>query len=336
MPHITLNKSHFFYNLSQISHKIQDKNKIAIVLKDNAYGHGLLEMATLASEFGIQEAVVRTFSEAQKIGHLFKNTLILGAEARANKSYSFALNSLEDIDKAQENARVELKVDTGMHRNGIVMEELEEALEGIEKKNLRLIGVMTHYRSADELSSELFWQQKNFALIKAKVKALGFSKVRFHSYNSATILRMKHFDEDLVRLGIGAYGYNELPSCFAKLSLKAVLSLYAYKIATRKLKKGQRVGYGGDFIAPRDMLVSTYDLGYGDGWSRKNEVNPYCTVEGLSILGRVSMDMIVLESTKSHVCIFDNAQTVAKHRQSISYEILTQLSPLVARVLLLK
>jgi len=329
MAYIQLKTSNFYYNLTQIAKKTQDINKVAIVLKDNAYGHGLEEMATLASEFGISEAVVRNVSEAQKISTLFSNILILGAKGFFHKQYSFAINCLADIDKAQKHTRVELKVDTGMHRNGIAMEELEEALEKIKSKELHLIGIMTHYRSADELSSELFWQQKNFAKIKTKIKALGYKNIRFHSHNSATILRVKHFDEDLVRIGIGAFGYNELHKIFDKISLKPVLAIYAQKIATRVLKKGQRLGYGGDFIAPREMRISSYDLGYGDGWRR----GEYITAENLPILGRVSMDMIVLESQKEEVCIMNNAQISAKFFNTISYEMTTGLTSTLKKVI---
>ena len=71
---------------------------------------------------------------------------------------------------------------------------------------------------------------------------------------------MKSFDEDLVRVGIGAYGYNELPSAFDEIALKPVMSLYAKKVSTRVLRAGERIGYGGDFDAAHEMTVSTYDL----------------------------------------------------------------------------
>jgi len=98
-----------------------------------------------------------------------------------------------------------------MHRNGIAFEELEEALSLINKQGLILKGVMTHNRSADELSSELFWQQKCFDEVKKAVKSFGFKNIRFHSFNSATSLRLPCDNQTFIRLGIGAYGYSELP-----------------------------------------------------------------------------------------------------------------------------
>ena len=203
------------------------------------------------------------------------------------------------------------------------MDEVDSALLQIEKKGLKLVGVMTHFRAADVLSSELFWQKKNFEMVKEKVKKQGFENVRFHSHNSAATLRSKDFDEDMVRAGIAIYGYNELPSMYDEINLKPVLILHAKKVATRKLQKSQRVGYAGDFTAPKDMTVSTYNLGYGDGWTRTVNANAYVTPEGLPILGRVSMDFVTLESEKEEVVIMNDAQKAAKHFGTISYEVIT-------------
>jgi len=330
MAFIKINRQNFYHNLNQIALQIgSDKStaieKIAIVLKDNAYGHGLELMAKLASEFGIKHAVVRKTYEAKKIESLFETILVLGDSIIKDEKYSYTINCLEDINNVQKGAKVELKVDTGMHRNGIAIDELEIALETIKKQELKLVGIMTHYRSADELSSEFFWQQKQFEVVKQLVNKAGFTNVRTHSHNSASILRTKHFTEDLVRVGIGAYGYNELDSAFDSITLKPVLSLHAKKISTRVLKESERVGYGGDFRAPKNMTVSTYDLGYGDGWFRGNVNEPFITAEKLPILGRVSMDFISLESKNDEVCVMDNAQKAAEGFNTITYEILTAL-----------
>ena len=336
MAYIKINKENFFHNLSQFSKKTGSKSSIGIVLKDNAYGHGLELMAQLSQEFGLTQAVVRTYQEAKRIKPYFQKILILGDLAIEDEVCSFALNSLEDIEMAQKGAMVELKVDTGMHRNGIAVEEIEEALKRIAQKELILVGVMSHNRSADELSSELFWQQKNFE------KAIGmtmshnnnnFKSLRFHSFNSATSLRLACNNETFIRLGIGAYGYSELPSIYETLDLKPVLSLWAKKVATRTLKKGQRVGYGGTFVAPKEMSISTYDLGYGDGWMRSSSLEPFVTAENLPILGRVSMDYITVESDKEEICIFDNASNAGKQLNTISYELMTQLNEKIERII---
>jgi alanine racemase len=334
MAFITINRQNFHHNLNLIALKTGSVDKIAIVLKDNAYGHGLEIMAKLAKEFGIQHAVVKNFKEAEIIRELFETILILNDEIVKDVLYSFTINSLSDIVKAEKGAKVELKIDTGMHRNGIAIDELDEALILIDKQALNLVGVMTHFRSADEMGSELFWQQKQFESVKSKVVERGYRNVRFHSHNSAAILRSKNFDEDMVRVGIAAYGYNELPYPFDDFSLKPVMTLHALKVSTREVKKSQRLGYAGDFTASKDMTVSTYDLGYGDGWTRADSSKPYITSEGLSILGRVSMDFILLESQEDEVIIMDNAKEAAKQFGTISYEMTTSLSSEIPRIVI--
>jgi alanine racemase len=334
MAIIKINRQNFFHNLNQIALKTGSIDKISVVLKDNAYGHGLKIMAKLANEFGVKNAVVKNMKEAEEIREFFDTVLILKDKIIFDNVYTFAINTLEDIASSQSGARVELKVDTGMHRNGIAMNELDKALKLIEKYNLNLVAVMTHFRAADELSSELFWQQKNFELVKESVRENGYKNVKFHSHNSAAVLRTENFHEDMVRVGIAIYGYCEMNSIFNALPLKPVLTLHAEKSSTRELKKSQRVGYGGDYIAQKDMIVSTYDIGYGDGWERGNSKEPYTTADGLTILGRVSMDFISLESQRDEVLVMDNAQKASKHFGTISYEIVTALSKDIKRVVL--
>jgi len=332
MAYIKINRENFFHNLNQIALKTGSIDKIAIVLKDNAYGHGLDIMAGLAQEYGIKQAVVISQAEADIADKYFEHILILNAEPFEDDKLSFVVADMSRLAQIEPRAQIELKVDTGMHRNGISIHQLDKALSIIKERGIHLVGVMTHYRSADILSSELAWQQHNFEQVKRRVVDAGYANIRFHSHNSATILRVNDFDEDIVRLGIGAYGYNELPSAYNDIELRPVLSLWAKRVSTRVLKRGERVGYGGDFTATRDMTISTYGLGYGDGWMRSTTLPPYTTPDGLDILGRVSMDFISLQSDKDKLCIMSNAQTSAQQLGTISYEMTTMLSSHLSRI----
>ena len=112
------------------------------------------------------------------------------------------------------------------------------------------------------------------------------------------------------------------------------MTLHAKKVSSRVLRSGERVGYGGDFEIRKEMKVSTYDLGYGDGWFRADSAEPFVTAEGLPILGRVSMDFISLATDKEEVCVMDDAQTAAKTFGTISYEIMTTLSEKIERIVI--
>jgi len=336
---ILISKDNLFHNLEVISKHAGSKEKVAIVLKDNAYGHGLLEIAQLANEFGITKAVVRTLDEALEIENLFDDILILAQKNIHTYSHTFhiALNSLEDINNLPDYCKVHIKVDTGMHRNGILPQEMKEAILGLSKRNIKISGVFTHHRSADNLSTDFFWQSSIFRDIKENVKnlceELSLDIPNFHSCNSSALFRHNNFSEHYARVGIATYGYIENNSTFNLPNLKPVLSLWAEKISTRNIKKGQCIGYGGTYQAKEDMTVSTYDIGYGDGFLRLNEKQNYTTPKGYKILGRVSMDNVSLDSVDEEVCIFEDVRELAKIQNTISYEITTTLSREIERII---
>ena len=332
MAKILLNKENLFHNFKIISEHTKSKDKVAVVLKDNAYGHGMIEIATLAKEFGIKKAVVRSLDEALTVEKFFDYILILAEKSFHTYSHAFhiALNCLDDIKILPENSNVHIKVDTGMHRNGILPNELEEAILGLKERNINITGVFTHHRCADELSSEFFWQNNVFTRVKSDVKRICEQLLlpipAFHSCNSAALFRHTNFDEDFARVGIATYGYLDNANVFKFPKLKPVLSLWASKLSSRVLKKGQSVGYGGTFTALEDMTISTYDLGYGDGFLRLNERCSYTTPKGYKVLGRVSMDNLSLNTKDDEVCIFEDVFELAKIHDTITYEITTSLN----------
>jgi len=338
MAYIILNKNNFFNNLDIISKRTQTKDKIALVLKDNAYGHGLFEIASLAKEYGVKKAVVQTVAEAKKIEDFFDYILVLAdIPLQSSEKIRNAINDINTIKDFPKNARVELKVNTGMNRSGIQMQELEAAFEQIKKQELRLEGVFTHHACADELNEMYEMQCRNFEEVKRKASELafkyGFDAPRFHACNSAALFRTSAFDEDMARVGIAAYGCMELPAAFDEPNLKPVLSLCANKISTRELKKGDAVGYGATFIVEQDCQVSNYDFGYGDGFLRVCS-NKYKTPEDVKLLGRISMDNSSFLSSKNTLLIFNDAREVSKVAGTIGYEILTSLKETIKRKVL--
>jgi len=331
MAYITLNKKHFFNNLDIIADKTKSKDKIALVLKDNAYGHGLLEVATMAKEYGIKKAVVRCEVEAVMVKDFFEYILVLNDfPTKPHANINYTVNDIKSIERFPHATKVELKVDTGMHRNGVAMDEVEMALEKIKTHGLILEAVFTHHRSADELSSEWFWQNEEFKKVKQRVLACGFGDVKFHSANSASLFRHVDFVENMARVGIAAYGCMELPHAIEVKGLKPVLSVYASKVSSRGLKEGWHVGYGATYKAKQDCIVSNYDFGYGDGFLRSCS-NNYQNPHAKKLVGRISMDNSSFLADDEELLIFDDARVVAKSAKTISYEVLTSLKPYIQR-----
>jgi alanine racemase len=337
MAYITLLKANYFHNLQLLSDKLGTLERLAVVLKDNAYGHGLVEMATLAKAFGVTKAIVRNHTEAKQIEGMFPFIMILVPDMdKECGAFSLVVNSLEALSKMQKGAKVHLKVDSGMHRSGILAKELEAAFIMIEERELELEGVMTHFRSADELSCELFWQMKIWEEIKKDVLQLcqrySCKRPLFHSANSATLLRLSNYHDDFARCGIASYGYEECHESFACKKLKPVLQLWANKISSRYLKRGERVGYGGVGVVSSDEIISTYDVGYGDGYFRHDGKEDLEIANGVKIVGRVSMDNISVTSQEEKLLLIADAKALAHYHDTISYDILVKLSPFLKRI----
>lgn len=338
MSRIEIREDALRFNIAAISKKAPI-DKVYAVLKDNAYGHGLVEFGTLCAKNGIQNAVVRNSDEALRLCDIFKNILVLAecADFALKDNISYAINSIEDIDKIPAGANVQLKVDSGMHRSGVLASELDAALKKIVASKLNLVGVFSHLRSADELSTESFWQEKNFLEIKKIVVAFCESnklkRPLFHLQNSAGLFRSGALGEfDMARVGIALYGYLDMPNAVGSPELRPVMSLWADKIASRSLKAGQAVGYGATGKIYTDTVVSAYDIGYADGFFRVKAEGEYILPNGSRLVGRVSMDNICVESADDSVCVFDDAAKLAKRYNTISYEIITRLNPSIKRV----
>jgi len=262
MAYITLNKNHFFYNLDIISKLTCGKDKIALVLKDNAYGHGLEEVATMAKEYGITKVIVRSNEEAQIVKDLFAYVLVLADKPlNLSSNIHYTINDLNAIKTFVKKSIVELKINTGMNRNGVEIKDIEEALRLIQKHELKLKAVFTHHCCADEVTPMFDAQNEKFEKIKQR-----FQNLNFHSLNSAGLLRTTAFNDDMVRVGIAAYGCLEVNKELYDIELKPILSLYAQKISSREVTPNEKVGYNGTFNTKSKTQISNYDIGYGDGF----------------------------------------------------------------------
>ena len=339
MARIVIKKSSYFHNLDLLSKKAGGKDKLMAVIKDNAYGHGLELMAQLASEFGISKAAVKTLEEALHVEQFFKEVLILADHPPTelySQNISFAVHSFEFLKKFPKKSNIHLNIDTGMHRNGVGMSELKDVLIYIKENALNLKGIFTHFRSADDFNSELFWQQENWKKAKKEalniLKDLEMKRPFFHSCNSSALLRSKGgIEDDFARCGIATYGYTHIDKNIATFDLQPVMSLYVNRLSTRVLKKGQKVGYGGVHLAQNDKIISTYDIGYGDGFFRYDGLGDLAIANGQKILGRVSMDSLCIEGDRDEICLFDDVNNLSAYFNTITYEILTKLMPWIKR-----
>jgi len=335
MAYIKINKNNFFNNLDYFSNLIKSKDKISIALKDNAYGHGIDEIASLSSEYGIKHVFVKNLREAKIVEkYNFESIQILYEIPTILTNFVISINSMEDFNKIPKNSRIELKLDTGMHRNGIQSHEIENALNIVKMKNLILKGIFSHFCCADENNNITEQQEELFLKLSKIIKKMYNKKFNIHIANTAGCHKVDNSAYDKVRIGIGAYGYLKMKNI--KHNLKPVLSLYANRLSTRVLDKDEHIGYGSkSYLSPsNNFKVSNYDIGYGDGFLRLDNNQKYILPNDREVLGRVSMDSFSLEGDCETVCIFEDASNLATIHKTIEYEILSQLSPFLKRVII--
>ncbi|MDR0762518.1 MAG: alanine racemase [Campylobacteraceae bacterium] len=338
MAHIRLSTNNLRSNLEILAKKAGGYERIAAVLKDNAYGHGLFIFAKQTANQGVLHAVTRDAKEALEIEAFFADIIVLSEHKEnffAHPNIIFAVNEFDALKSVPRGAKIALKIDSGMHRNGLNPKELDAAFDTIKQNGVILHSVFTHYRAADETGSCFFWQRENWHAIKSRVielaKKHSINKPFFHSCNSAALLRCGEFDEDFARVGIAMYGYCDMSEAFGHFGLKPVLELFAKRISTRVLKNGECVGYGGKFTAKEEMISSLYDVGYSDGLMRYGGCGELSTSNGSLILGRMSMDSMSVNSEEKEISIFNDAAVWAKEFNTISYDILVKLNAKIPR-----
>jgi alanine racemase len=327
MGYINLDKKAFLNNASYYGKLLGSKDKICIALKDNAYGHGIDQIAKLSSQYGIKHCMVRDIDEANIASSYGFETILILYEIPKTlypSSYIFSVNSVEDITKYPKDTKIELKLDTGMSRNGILSKDLVDTIKLIEKQNLNLNGIFTHFCCADEDDNITKNQEDLFIKMYENIRSIYSKSFRVHCANSAGVHKVNNSLYDIARIGIGLYGYLDIED-YSKY-LQPVLSLHANKISTRVLQKNDCINYGATYKVPKDnFVVSNYDIGYSDGFFRLNERKKASIENGKDILGRVSMDSLTVQGDADTICIFKDARKLAAVHDTLHYEILTHL-----------
>jgi len=315
-----INKSNLFKNLDKIS---SINPNILAVIKDNAYGHGIITVSKLLKEYGIKKVCVRNSDEADIIKGFFEEILIFNPTgARNAKNISYAINSIKQLKKNR-HPYIHLKIDTGMHRNGILEDEIDKALEICLEKNFKIRGVFSHFCCSEEENCDTFIQYEKFKKIKSKIEK--FCKINdlkrpiFHIANSTALNKLPD-TFDFVRPGIAMYGGIE--------GYEPVMSLVAKGISIREIEN-DGVGYNKTFFSENKIKLTTVDIGYADGI-------PYfkngCELKETKAVGKISMDYMSVLGEHKEVVVFDDIKEFVKNFETITYEILVKMSPRIKRV----
>ena len=362
---IELSRANVLHNIALIQEQ-HPGYSIFPVLKSNAYGHGLTELAKILNEATCDFLVVDGYFEAAKIRTITKHRILVMGYIRPHntklldtKRCSFVvqdIDSLKAFGRLGRPVRIHVELNTGMNRMGLQPHELGPYLEIFKQyPNLELEGIMSHLADADNDQDNTFTEQQTtcFDALVSQVQAAGFKPKYIHLAQTAGSTKTKSTFANSIRLGIGVYGINPLAPTdplYNKLkALKPALSLTSTIVKIIDLQKGDKVSYNGIFTAPRAMRIGVLPLGYYEGIPRELSNAGVVTLDGtlLPIVGRVCMNhtMISLEKTNAQVgdevIVIDNnpeapnsVEQICLRHTLFPYALLTGLSSSIRRVII--
>jgi len=339
------------HNISFVRKRAGEHREIMAMIKSNAYGHGLvaiaqemtsvdrLGVATIDEAFSLRQAGISK-PIVVMIGFIFMEELKLlfhlQVETVIHSIEQIKLLERFDREKVSTPLKVWLKVDTGMHRLGFSLKDFPQAYRRLSQISIiqQPISLATHLADAD--NPDLLFTQTQIKLFDRLTHSLPGKK---SICNSAAVLAYPQAFYHTVRPGIMLYGISPFPGKVGSaLGLKPVMQFSAPIIAINRLRPGDKVGYGGTWQCQRQIRAGVVGVGYGDGYPRhiKPETSVWCKGRLCSILGRVSMNMIVIDlSDQDNVQIGDSVilwgdqlpvEKIACSAGTISYELLTQLT----------
>lgn len=368
---VEISQSAIKHNLKVFRKIIGPKVRLMVVVKSNAYGHGLLEVSRICDKvkkvdwFGtvsLEEAL-----ELRKNG-IKKPILVLSyydlnvhqIKQAVQKNISLVVyqeTQFEFVDKVAQSlkkkAKIHFKVDTGTSRLGLPVREVLQCINTlIQCKNLELEGLFTHYASAEESNQSFTKKQtKDFYRLIQKLEKQDILIPLKHTSCSAATLIDKAYHFDMIRLGISLYGLWSLEDhqqIKKKYHLHSVLTWKTKVIQVREVTKGGTVGYGRTYRSNQRIKIAVLPVGYWEGYDRHLSNMGEVLIKGqrCPIRGRVCMNLIMVEITDKNVKLYDEVVLIgqqgrevitvdelAKKLGTINYEVVTRINPLINRII---
>lgn len=365
-----LNPSHsiFQIDLDAVTHNLlyyqnttRPQNKVMAMVKANAYGHGIVEIARhLKGKADYLGVAYVNEGIALRNANIACPVMVMNPSSddlELCKSFDLEpevhnLQLLKEIIRFTEeqdtSLQVQLELNTGMNRLGIDAEEVEEMIRLIKgSKYLKIKGLYSHLACAEDPNEDEFNRKQIdlFLKLAQRVESELQTKTIKHLRNSAGSLRYPDVPTDMIRLGIGLYGVDSNRTYQSHLKQVGILKTRISQI--RNIKAGETIGYNRTFLAKNDMKIGTIAIGYADGFKRL-----FSNKEGIimvkdkitSVVGRVNMDMSMIDLTGIDAEIGDDvlilskqidALKLAHEANTIPYEIFTSISDRVEREYLL-
>jgi len=343
------------------------------VVKSNAYGHGLEQVSRIAARCGADGFGVHTVEEAEALASLGlgRPILILGYIARAHaarvvgsaaEATVYNPETLEALSAAAAAAgkkiRCHLKIETGVHRQGIPAEEIDPFLDRLlSLPHLIPAGVSTHFANIEDTTDHSYAmrQLEAFRAAADRVRSRAPGAMR-HCACSAAVLTMRETFFEMVRVGIGLYGLwpskETLLSCLLEdaepAPLRQVMTWKARIAQIKSAAAGAYIGYGCTYRATRPTRLAVLPIGYADGYDRRLSGIGHLLIRGrrAPVLGRICMNIVMADVTDiPEARLEDEAvligrqgaeeiavSQVAQQCNTIAYEIVARIAPQIPRL----
>ncbi len=352
-------------NLSAIAHNYQQfcahvgDAKVMPVVKANAYGHGLEEVALYLRELAPPYFGVATFEEALSLrdcgidtpilvfGGMFDEQIPLYIKRKLTLTAS-SVSKLKSIDKAAEKLgirpNVHLKIDTGMERVGVHYYNADHLLTAARHcQHVTVTGIYTHFASADEADSSFYnTQLLRFKQVCERAKTELGQLIICHAANSAAAIRYPESHLDMVRVGISLFGVLPALNIRHTLNLRPALTWHSKVVYFKVVRAGDTVSYGGTWAPKTDTRIVTVPVGYADGYSRQlsNIAQVRIHNKYYPVIGKICMDQLMVDIGQDSAFNGDtvtllgegiDAHQLASWQSSIAYEVLTTIGSRVPR-----
>jgi alanine racemase len=350
---ISLSKYALLNNLNEFR-KLAPNNQVAPVLKSNAYGHGINLIAQELEKENSPFFIIDSYFEAQALrSEGIKTPLLIVGYVRSEninnsklKDIIYVISSIDSLKLIKSKTRIHLKIDTGMHRQGILPEEKIEAVNLIKNNpNIILEGICSHFADADNIDRTFTEKQITEWNNSVKYFKSEFPTLKYWHISASAGHAYKEVEANLTRLGIGLYGLINIQG----LNLKPILEMKTIITGIKKLKAGESTGYGHTFTAEKDMSIALIPVGYYEGLDRRLSNKGFVKIKNTfcPIIGRVSMNITIIDISnidsvklEDEIIVMSNIkedknsiENIAKDCGTISYEIVVKIPGQLRRVL---
>jgi alanine racemase len=356
---INLNAIH--HNVSVFKQLLKPETKLMFMIKAFGYGTGSIELAKHLQQFSPAYFGVAYANEGEELrkANIHTPIMVMNPEPGSFENiieqnlepeiYSFSLLDAfirTLINSGKTNYPIHIKIDSGMHRQGFLPEEIDKLIATIKSQpEVRLASVFSHLAAADEPQHNSFTQQQiqEFEQCRKKFLINFGDKFISHLLNSHGVIHFPEQQYNMVRLGIGIYGEDVTEKIKQKLLPVATFKTTITQIKT--IKKGESLGYGRSTILSEDKTIGILPVGYADGYFRilSNKARVFVNGKFAHVIGNISMDVTMIDLTNvaakegDEVELFGGNISIAELAQlanTIPYEILTSISRRVKRVYL--